>query len=310
MARSSSAFFPQPKISLNQSQQRMLREFSNEGLTAEGFSGRDWFNSFCHEHALSFLVKQKKCSLNEVFSILDNLDENQAEGIFLGLNREEVVGLTKYQIDAFLKYGLSKDELIGLGQFQIQALLALKEDGIKYGDLRNQNWISSYDHAVALLYLIRMKEKSFVDACNDLKDLNSNEARAISYGIEKEEIQGLDKEAISLLISRRELDGLQKREQLEGLNAYQVGIIKRLFHFGLTHLMVRHQIRIKQWDSNVENSFNRLVFERGIPIKQVISMISGLTNHQIYGLSQGLTLDEMKDLNQYQISALERCRNH
>src|SRR5579862_4783120 len=165
MASSNSRFF-QLSILRNVFQQETLDEFSSEGLTAEDFSHRGWFETHTHKYEFSLLIKKMKYSIKEAFLILENLDRDQINGIFQGLSYEEAVGLTKYQIDIFLKYGLSKDELIGLGEFQIQALLALKKDGIKSSDLRSQNWINSYDHVVALLYLIRVKRKSFVEACD------------------------------------------------------------------------------------------------------------------------------------------------
>ncbi len=311
---SSSSLFQKSKPPLNQYQQKVLSHFSGKGLAVSDFFGRDWFNNLYHYEAFSFLVNKKKCSYKEAFSILETLNQDQVYGVLQGLSREEVVGLTKRQIDAFLKYGLPKDELVGLGEYQIQALIALRYDDIKSDDLRSQNWINSYDHVVALLYLIRVQaireniknEQSFDYACNYLKDLNANEARAISYGIKKSEVKGLEKDSISELIISRERDGLQSREEVKGLDEYQKVLVKRLYHFGLTSQMIRDHI--KQPDRVFTDSLCRLVFERGIPIKSILKLISGLCNHQIYGLSQGLSLDDVSVLNEYQIKALATCR--
>lgn len=74
------------------------------------------------------------------FAVLANLTVYQAWGIFLGLSREEVLGLTEKQIETYLKYQLPKEELIALNDKEVSAFLALRncEFVNKHAEIWNQ----------------------------------------------------------------------------------------------------------------------------------------------------------------------------
>lgn len=304
--KNSGGLFQPKKIVLNNRQESTLSSYSKYGLKAEDFSGREWFDDFYHDCAFKYLVDKKKCSFDEAFKILDKLNADQAYGILQGLNHEEASGLDRKQIDIYLKYGLSKEDIIGLNRHQVDLVLALKNDRIKSADIREQKWITDDSHGVALLYLMRIKNFSFFDACKYLEDLNAAEAKAIFYGIEKEEVKDLNSHLILVLIERKERDGLQCKADVVGLNKFEIGLVKNLYHFGLTSEIVRNEIKVGE--SEHSNSLRRLVWNRGILVKDLIPMISELYPSQVYGLVEGLSTDDVRDLNEFQIKALVECR--
>ena len=93
---------------------------------------------------------------------------------------------------------------------------------------------------------------------------------------------------------------------MENIDENQTELDKRLYHWGLTSIIVRDHI--KHTGNNFNNAFLRLVLEKGIPINDLLMMIVGLNIDQVCGLSKGLSVDDVKEMNEHQIRALEECR--
>lgn len=293
------------RIALNNNQKSILDKYSHLGLQASDFKERDWFNSYYHERAFSSLI-EKKLNVDEIFLTLDKLNRDQAWGILQGLTHDEVSDLTEDQINAYLKYGIPKSDLIGLGNNQISLFLTLKNMGIKAHEIRERPWLDSISHMYALNYLMTMQSLYFTEAANYLRDLTNNEADAIAYGIPKAEVKGLADHLIHALIESAKHDGLRTREQVEGLDKYQINMVKRLYHFGLDSNIIKN--KIKQTGNTFENSLSDLILKKGFSIQDVIPLIAGLQSYQVHGIANGATREEVLVLNKAQLKALITCR--
>ncbi len=101
-----------------------LLKFHTQGLTCEHLRQCHWqqtpdyvLNGYSYSWALKQLMKERGVNnktLDQALEELEGLDCNQAKGIFRGLNRSDVLGLTDKQITALLElqqYGLTSNHL-------------------------------------------------------------------------------------------------------------------------------------------------------------------------------------------------------
>lgn len=156
-----------------------------------------------------------------------------------GLNPNELYGL---------RDGLSREEVSGLNENQIVALgdPELRRRGLTAELLRNNPGFITPAHTEALLYLMirRTPPLSAAAALEELKGLNGHGAEAIAAGIPRQEVLGL--------------------------NNYQVSALRKLRELGLTSELLRANPWFNTFDH--ERALLYLMQERQDPLSAVDAM--------------------------------------
>lgn len=291
------------KSILNESQQNVVSLYD---VPENEFEGRDWFNDFYHVRALEYLLYDKKFPLKDVFAILDNLNADQANGIYRGLDRSNVVGLTSYQINTIIKFGLSHEEVKGLNEYQINAYLKLRDQGLTIEQVRKCYWLTSAVHVRALGYLYTVRKLPLDEAFKHLSELNEIQASSLYYGLTPDEVTDLEQCGVDTLITAKKYQGLQKKSDVVKLNSTQIDIVKDLFHWGITS----DQVRAHPWllTYNQQRALSYLVAECFFSFDKAIAEIKDLKDYELEKIRSGLLRSDMQSLNQYQIDALAECK--
>lgn len=298
-----SNFFSQNAgAALNEYQQFALREFAADGLTAQYFTKIDWFNESYHQRTLSYLIKFNKHTIAEALTILKHLNKDQAEGVLQGLNIEEVLDLQRDQINAILKHGLAKEKVIGLNTYAIRAILLLGHLDLKPDDLRNQPWFNSDSYVFALCYLMTNQHMPSHEAIATLSDSSELQAKAIYFGLKKEDILDLKKHQLVALLERKKYEGLS---DVRDLSDAHITLIKNLYHWGVT----RNFVLQNNWLNTTAlcDTFTHLV-KQGRLIADCVCMLQGLNDTEAHGIMLELTKAEVVGLNAFQIKALSKSR--
>lgn len=290
------------KVTLNENQKYAIKWY---GIPQSEIEACDWFNKFSHVKALGYLLKTTThLTYRKALAVLEHLNGEQAEGIFNGLTREEVMGLNKTQIESILKYNLSRNEVEHLNAFQISAYIFLSHKGLELETLRKTDCLTSDEYVMALGYLVTRKSFSFQEAFDLLAQLTWLQANLVCCGLSLEDFSELEDESLWAFLDAKKFQGLQTQSDFYQLTRSQIEIVKELYHWGMTSDLIRQHSWLR---AEHQPALFYLLTTCFMGAADAILKIQDLNKDELKGICLGLSVEEIKKLeNSYQMFALAK----
>lgn len=170
---------------LNEFQIKTLYRFrtAKNGLNANHFKDKKWFNSEKHVDAFWMLITINHFTIEQVFAELDGLDEHQAKQIYDGKSRDDIVGLNQYMLSVIKSVKGARGELQGK-------------------HLRGKEWFNSEEHAAALHYLLVKTNNFTVQMIDQLRFYTQVQLKLIAKGYAFDAIKKLTAIQTRILVAK------------------------------------------------------------------------------------------------------------